>query len=61
MLVISLPLFHKMCHIWLAVLKECCDFILSRHMVVKIHCNRVLDFNIKKIQENAYLKNCFFM
>lgn len=36
------------------MLKECCGFILSRHIVVKIHCNTAVDFNIKKDTANCH-------
>ena len=47
----------------MSVLKECGGFILSRHIVVKIHCNRTVGFNIKKIQQTVttWLKIYFFM
>ena len=42
------------------VVVSCCQ---ARHIVVKIHCIRALDFNIKKIQQTVTtsLKMCFFM
>lgn len=30
----------------MSVLKECCGFMLLRHIVVKIYCNRAVEFNI---------------
>lgn len=46
----------------MSALKEYCGFILSRHIVVKIHCNRAVDFNMKMFQQTVAtsLKIYFF-
>lgn len=47
----------------MSALKEYCGFILSRHIVVKIHCNRAVDFNMKIFQQTVttLLKIYFLM